>query len=264
MQPPRRPPPQPASAAFAQPRLLLPRSLLNGRRCPAACGTWRPANCLLIEAVRAAASAAAAAWHFNQEPPAHCTPLPPPALHWQVARKRQLTDELVQIRTQKAEVLRQIQAIAKRQKTGGLPTKAAELLAGNNKLVLQMEQRNRAEKVRRRAGCCFLRLLPCCEVQRCSGAAAGAAPLGTAGTAAGGPGVAFAPACSVVVPWRGWGSWAMLAMNAADCISRCSSCCWLGQTDGSPAASLGAAAGPHVLPVAKRCVAANCATTACC
>lgn len=58
----------------------------------------------------------------------------------------------MQIRTQKAEVLRQIQAIAKRQKTGGMPTKAAELLAGNNKLVLQMEQRNRAEKVRR-AGC---------------------------------------------------------------------------------------------------------------
>lgn len=66
------------------------------------------------------------------------------------ARKRQLTEELVQLRTQKAEVLRQIQAIAKRQKTGGLPTKASELLAGNNRLVLQMEQRNRAEKVRPR------------------------------------------------------------------------------------------------------------------
>jgi hypothetical protein len=64
------------------------------------------------------------------------------------ARKRALTDELVAIRTQKADVLRQIQQIAKRQKTGGLPTKASELLATNNKLVLQMEQRNRAEKVR--------------------------------------------------------------------------------------------------------------------
>ena len=68
------------------------------------------------------------------------------------ARKRALTDELVALRTQKAEVLRQIQAIAKRQKTGGLPTKASELLAGNNRLVLQMEQRNRAEKVRRGRG----------------------------------------------------------------------------------------------------------------
>ncbi|EFN50530.1 expressed protein, partial [Chlorella variabilis] len=61
-------------------------------------------------------------------------------------RKRSLTDELVAIRTQKADVLRQIQQIAKRQKTGGMPTKASELLASNNKLVLQMEQRNRAEK----------------------------------------------------------------------------------------------------------------------
>ena len=72
---------------------------------------------------------------------------PPPSAEQRVARKRALTDELVQIRTQKAEVLRQIQAIAKRQKTGGMPTKAAELLAGNNRLVLQMEQRNRAEKI---------------------------------------------------------------------------------------------------------------------
>ncbi|KAI3423977.1 hypothetical protein D9Q98_009811 [Chlorella vulgaris] len=64
-----------------------------------------------------------------------------------VVRKRALTEELVAIRTQKADVLRQIEQIAKRQKTGGLPTKASELLAGNNKLVLQMEQRNRAEKM---------------------------------------------------------------------------------------------------------------------
>lgn len=73
---------------------------------------------------------------------------PPPSAEQRTVRKHTLTDELVQIRTQKAEVLRQITAIAKRQKTGGLPTKAAELLAGNNRLVLQMEQRNRAEKVR--------------------------------------------------------------------------------------------------------------------
>lgn len=62
-------------------------------------------------------------------------------------RKRQLMEELVQLRTQKAEVLKQIQQIAKRQKTGGLPTKANELLASNNRLAVQMEQRNRAEKV---------------------------------------------------------------------------------------------------------------------
>lgn len=73
---------------------------------------------------------------------------PPASAEERVARKRQLMDELIQLRTQKAEVLKQIQQIAKRQKTGGLPTKASELLAGNNKLVLQMEQRNRAEKVR--------------------------------------------------------------------------------------------------------------------
>lgn len=62
-------------------------------------------------------------------------------------RKRQLMEELVQLRTQKAEVLKQIQQIAKRQKTGGLPTKANELLASNNRLAMQMEQRNRAEKI---------------------------------------------------------------------------------------------------------------------
>ena len=77
---------------------------------------------------------------------------PQPSAEQRVARKRALTDELVALRTQKADVLRQIQAIAKRQKTGGLPTKANELLSGNMVLVLQMEQRNRAEKVRRRQG----------------------------------------------------------------------------------------------------------------
>lgn len=76
-------------------------------------------------------------------------PQPPNA---RAERKRALMEELVQLRTQKAEVLKQIQQIAKRQKTGGLPTKASELLAGNNRLVLQMEQRNRAEKVSRGAG----------------------------------------------------------------------------------------------------------------
>ena len=98
-------------------------------------------------------------------------------------RKRQLTDELVQIRTQKAEVLRQIQAIAKRQKTGGMPTQAAELLASNNKLVLQMEQRNRAEKVRRThaspASCCRVARAWCAmcatRVQRSGSVAAAAA-----------------------------------------------------------------------------------------
>lgn len=83
---------------------------------------------------------------FGMAPATGVAPVAP-SNEQRLARKRQLTDELVQIRTQKAEVLRQIQAIAKRQKTGGLPTKAAELLAGNNKLVLQMEQRNRAEKI---------------------------------------------------------------------------------------------------------------------
>ncbi|KAL4421258.1 hypothetical protein ABPG75_010549 [Micractinium tetrahymenae] len=74
------------------------------------------------------------------------TPAPEPA-DARAARKRQLMEELVQLRTQKAEVLKQIQQIAKRQKTGGLPTKANELLASNNRLVVQMEQRNRAEKI---------------------------------------------------------------------------------------------------------------------
>jgi hypothetical protein len=77
-----------------------------------------------------------------------------------VVRKRALTEELVAIRTQKADVLRQIEQIAKRQKTGGLPTKASELLAGNNKLVLQMEQRNRAEKVRAAPHDCNCRRWP--------------------------------------------------------------------------------------------------------
>ena len=73
---------------------------------------------------------------------------PSPPADERAQRKRALTDELVALRTQKAQVLRQIQAIAKRQKSGGLPTKASELLASNKQLVMQLEQRNRAEKVR--------------------------------------------------------------------------------------------------------------------
>lgn len=101
---------------------------------------------------------------------------PPQSADQRVARKRQLMDELVALRTQKAEVLKQIQQIAKRQKTGGLPTKASELLAGNNKLVLQMEQRNRAEKVRGRRVCAGAARNACmaCQLGPQAGSAVGA------------------------------------------------------------------------------------------
>lgn len=139
-------------------------ALRSGPCCWTARARCMCARCLRIggppAGLMAAAHAHCVAVAFRSLTPRLTLLASTPAPHSQVARKRQLTDELVQIRTQKAEVLRQIQAIAKRQKTGGLPTKAAELLAGNNKLVLQMEQRNRAEKVRRRLpsvlrACCW-------------------------------------------------------------------------------------------------------------
>lgn len=147
---PRRP-----AAVASHARLACGRAhvLRSGPCCCTARARCMRARSLQIGCTQAGQTAAAvpiaSLWHSAPQTP-RLTPLAStPAPHPQLARKRQLTDELVQIRTQKAEVLRQIQAIAKRQKTGGLPTKAAELLAGNNKLVLQMEQRNRAEKVRR-------------------------------------------------------------------------------------------------------------------
>lgn len=69
-------------------------------------------------------------------------PCPPSNSHVQEERRRQLTNAVVQIRTQKAEVLRQAQANFERQNTRGLPAAAA---AATERLT---EQDERAEKVR--------------------------------------------------------------------------------------------------------------------
>ena len=67
------------------------------------------------------------------------TVLPPEE---RAARKRQLQDDLVLVRTQKAEVLRQIQQIAKRQKTSLV---AGPLSVEERRLLKREEQRRRMD-----------------------------------------------------------------------------------------------------------------------
>eukprot|EP00887_Chlorella_sp_A99_P005831 scaffold1.g5831.t1 len=60
------------------------------------------------------------------------------------ARKRQLSDDLVLVRTQKAEVLRQIQQIAKKQRTSAV---AGPLSVEERRLLKREEQRRRMEAI---------------------------------------------------------------------------------------------------------------------
>lgn len=66
-------------------------------------------------------------------------------------RKRALESELEAIRIQKAEVLRAIQQIAKKQKLGGPPSKNAAL---THEAKVDAERRNHAEQMRRIWGMC--------------------------------------------------------------------------------------------------------------
>jgi hypothetical protein len=73
--------------------------------------------------------------------------LPPMTAEQRAARKRQLLDELTTVRQQKADVLRQIQQIAKKQRTTGPPPKIGGLSPEARLSDVGVEHHRRVEAI---------------------------------------------------------------------------------------------------------------------
>lgn len=73
--------------------------------------------------------------------------LPQPSAEQRALRKRQLLDELTTVRQQKADVLRQIQQIAKKQRTSGPPPSIDGLSIEARRAAAQLEHKRRVEAI---------------------------------------------------------------------------------------------------------------------